>query len=392
MRTLAIAALVCAATATARAEDVVAYDVDGDADASGADARTAALDDAFAHAVQTVVRELVAGDVRASRKADLDREIVGHARLWVARFQVTHDTANDGRRQLSVTVRIDRDKVRDKLGQLGIALIGGDPAAHVRTVSVLLRVTTPSGVVASFGPDASADVPGLAALSAAMHAAGLGLHDGSHNGAAARGAGDLPLDDDDAVALAADAHADLALIAGIHVSDPVVVRGVPIAARLVSAHVRMVVPGKPNEARSGDAVATAIDRADDGGHALADAAGRALVAAAADVVPPAPQDIAQPVAYHGDDTPIAQQGVVLVRLPPTTPYRLVLAEVKLLDKTKDVTAANLRRLSPAGWLIGVTTDVAVDRIADAVRKPPIAGGSAQVKLAGDLVIVEVSAP
>ena len=390
VRSLAAAAVVvAAAAATAHADDVVAYNVDGDADAAGVDPRVAALDDAFAHAVQTVLRELVAGDVRAARTLDLDREIVAHARLWVAKFTVTGDRTDDGRRHLSVTVRIDRDKIREKLNAIGVALIGGDPAAHTRSVSILLRVATPTAVVASYGPDAASDLPGLAAITSAMHAQGLSVRASSHTGGAARGAGDLPLEDDEAAALAADAKTDLALVAGVHVGDSVLVRGVAGDARLVSAHLRMVVGGKHDPARDGNAIAAAVG---DDPQALADAASRALVAAAADVVPQAPQDLSAPPQFHGDDTPVTAQGVVLVRLPATTPYRLVLAEAKLLAATRGVTAASVRRVSPAGWWLGVVTDEAVDCIADAARKAPVAGGSAQVKQTGDVIDVEVSAP
>ncbi len=239
------------ASTPARADDVVSYEVVGDADASGADARTVALDDAFARATQTVVRELVAGDVRAARKADLDREIVGHARLWVVGFGVTHDDSHDGRRELTVAVRIDRDKLRARLGQLNVALIGGPDKS--RGVVVLVRVTSSTGVEASYGPDAKDDMAALTSLTQAMQHAGLALRHAPTSGAAARGAGELPLDDGEATALAADAKAELALIAGVEVGDAVVVRGIATTARPVAVHVRMVVPGKPDDARDGNA-------------------------------------------------------------------------------------------------------------------------------------------
>ena len=96
----------------AYAEDLVAYEAEGDAPVGGTDARTAALDDAFARAVSSALGDLVAGDVRTAHKGELDKEIVGHARLWVAKFTVTKDDTEDARRQLTVSVRIDRDKIR----------------------------------------------------------------------------------------------------------------------------------------------------------------------------------------------------------------------------------------------------------------------------------------
>ena len=36
--------------------------------------------------------------------------------------------------------------------------------------------------------------------------------------------------------------------------------------------------------------------------------------------------LAQPGTYKGDDSPIAEAGIVLVRLPAKTPYGMVIAE------------------------------------------------------------------
>src|SRR5262245_24824492 len=99
------------------ADDVVAYQAEGDAPSGGADARVMALDNAFANAVASALGDLVAADVRNARKGELDREIVGRARLWVAKFTVTKDETNDDRRQLTVSVKIDRDKLRARLGE-----------------------------------------------------------------------------------------------------------------------------------------------------------------------------------------------------------------------------------------------------------------------------------
>src|SRR5262245_43375398 len=104
----AVVAALLAAPRGARAEDVVAYQADGDADAAAPDARVAALDEAFARAVNQALGELLDPEVRRLSKPVLDRELIGHARLWVTRFTVTKDAVNDDRKQLSVSVRIDR--------------------------------------------------------------------------------------------------------------------------------------------------------------------------------------------------------------------------------------------------------------------------------------------
>jgi hypothetical protein len=385
LRALAVTALVCAA-APAFADDVVAYDVDGESDASAADPRTAALDDAFSRVAQTALRDLVAGDVRAARKTDLDRDIVGHARLWVAGFSVTADATDNNRRRLSVHVRINRDKLRGKLAELGIGLAdGGD---HGRSVAVLLRITSPTGVAASYGPDASLDVPGMTALAQALHGNDLAVRRAPTTGAAARGAGDLPLSDDEAAGLAADGHVDVALVAGVQVGDAVALRGLAASAHLVTAHVRMVDPGKHDPIRTGVARAAALG---DGADAIATAAGHALVAAVTDAVPPPPQSITTPTAFHGDDAPATAPGVVLVRLPTATPYKLVVAEAKLLAGATGVSEASIRHAGPAGWVIGATTTLSIDDVAQAAHRPPVAGATVQVKVAGNIVEVQVDA-
>src|ERR1700733_6068606 len=145
----------------AHAEDVVGYEAEGDAPVAGADPRVAALDDAFARAVVSAIADLISGDVRTAHKAELDREIVGHARLWVTKFTVTKDETNDDRRQLTVSVRIDRDKIRARLGELDIAThdpsAPADAPAPSHTVTILLRVTTPAAVHADFGASADKD-------------------------------------------------------------------------------------------------------------------------------------------------------------------------------------------------------------------------------------------
>lgn len=122
MRIAAAALVVVALVAciSARGKDIVAYQVDGDADAGTADPRVDALDQAFAKAVLQALGELLDADTRWQNKAVVDREILYHSRLWVARFTVTREVVADDRKQVSVSVRVDRDKLRARLAELGI--------------------------------------------------------------------------------------------------------------------------------------------------------------------------------------------------------------------------------------------------------------------------------
>src|ERR1051325_12247075 len=83
--------LLAVAAAPAFGEDVVAYQAEGDAPTSATDPRVMALDEAFGRAVNGALVDLVDGDVRTSRKGELDKEIIGHARVWVVKYAVTKD-------------------------------------------------------------------------------------------------------------------------------------------------------------------------------------------------------------------------------------------------------------------------------------------------------------
>ncbi|HEX5060468.1 MAG TPA: hypothetical protein VFV99_13965, partial [Kofleriaceae bacterium] len=262
-------AMVAALVSVAHAEDVVAYQAEGDAPTASADARVMALDEAFAHAVGNALADLVAGDVRTARKGELDREIVGRARLWVAKFAVTKDETVDNRRELTVSVKIDRDKMRARLAELKIATkdagTATEPAPAQRTATILMRLALPAGVRAVYGPNAVQDAPGLIALTNLLRNAGFAVRRAPASGPAPRADGDLPLSDEEADALANEAKADVMAIAGVSLGPPVVVRGQPTNAALVTAHVRIV--DRKDKKVLGQGAAAAAARGEDPGYA-----------------------------------------------------------------------------------------------------------------------------
>ncbi len=389
IRRVLVAVLFATAVTAPRAyaEDVIAYQAEGDAPTSAADARLMALDEAFARAATTALSDLVAGDIRTSRKGELDAEIIGHARLWVSKFSVTKDETVDGRRELTVSVRIDRDKIRTRLGELGITMkdavtTSGEPAA--KTVTILLRIAAPSGIRADYGPQADNNAPGVGALTTMLRNAGFAVRRAPASGAVPRAEGELPLSDDEADLLANEAKADVMAIAGVTLSAPVPVRGLPTTASLITANVRVV--DRKERKALGHGSAIGATKGDD----IAYAIDRAAAGALSDVLPPPATKLAQAGAFKGDDTPIAEPGIVLVRLPARTPYSMVLSEQKYLAGAKGVRAASLRRLSPGGWVIGVTTSESVEQVARIAKKAPASDTSASVKIVGDLVEVTLS--
>lgn len=388
---VAFAAVATIAPRDVGAEDFASYEVEGEADAAADDPRVAALDEAFGRAITQAVGELVDAENRKTHKAALNQHIIGRARLWVAKFTVSKDSTDDGRRQLTVVVRVDRDKMRVRLAELNIPLAqaGSDvskPGTGTKTITVLVRLSDPSGARASFGASAEKELPGLGALAGALRAAGMAIRRAPASGPAVKAGNDLPLDDDAAEALATEAKAEHAAIANVVVGAPVPLRGVAESGVLVVAKLRAIGRGKKLIGEGTAAVAARSAEAS----AVDAAIDRAIVAAASDVVPPAPAQLGKAGAFSGDDTPIAEPGVVLVRLAAKTPWGLVAAEQKYLSGAKGVQRAAIRRASPAGWIIGVTTTESVEKIAQIARKAPAADTAVKVKVVGDVVEVSLS--
>lgn len=377
-----LALLIVAALArTAWAEDVVAYQADGDADAGAGDARVAALDEAFGKAVTQALGELVDPEVRRQNKPAIDRELLGRRRLWVAEFKVTKEQVVDDRKQVSVSVRIDRDKLRARLTELNIA-VRGDAEAGAQVATLLLRVVAPDGVRATYGIGAERDLAGAAALTGALRNAHYQIKRAPASGPAAKGDGELPFDDEVAEALGAEAKADVVVIASVGVGAPVALRGVAATGVLVTATVRLL-DRKARRSLGQGGVVSVARGADPG--VVGYAVDRALVAALADVLPQQAQALPEAATFTDDEAPLAEPGTVLVRLPRTTPWGLVQAELKHLNGARGVSHATLRRVSTAGWVIGVETGESIERIAAAVKKPPAADTTVQVKIVGQVI-------
>lgn len=381
---IVIVAVIVGTSAGAHAEDVVAYQADGDADAGAADARVEALDEAFGKAVAQALAELLDADTRKQHKPVLDRELLGHARLWVTKFTVTKEAVADDRKQLSVSVRVDRDKLRARLAELNIASkAGGDAAASTQIVTVLLRVVAPDGVRATYGLSADKDVPGLAALSGVLRRAGYAIKRAPAAGPAAKADGELPVDDDTAEALGAEVKADLVAVASITIGAPVALRGIAANGVLITAAVRLL--DRKTHKSLGQGSVVSVARGTDPG-VVGYAVDHAVAAATGDVLPQAPLSQAQVATFLEDDAPpVGEPGVVLVRLARTTPWPMVQAELKHLMGARGVSRATLRHVSPSGWVIGVATTESIERIASIVKKPPATDTAVAVKIVGELV-------
>ena len=142
--------------------------------AGASDARTRALDAAFASAVTEAVADL-AGKAARTQGAAVDREIVKRARRFVASFAVTAERPGADQLELDVDVRIDHDKVRARLLELGVELRAAPTRATVGDGALRSAGPTPVAITAprpqsSVTPGASSTVSGAAAAGATASA------------------------------------------------------------------------------------------------------------------------------------------------------------------------------------------------------------------------------
>lgn len=383
---LALLAIV-SVSAPARAEEIKTLEVTGDADAGASDSRSIAVDAAFAQAAQEALEELLSREQRAEHRAVLNKEIIGRARRWVASYRVTGDRTEGGRRQLVVAVRLDRRALRDRLGELqildaaaasdapGAAPVHGDPRWAGRTATLLLRLRREALSVATFGAAAEEATPGAAAGATLMLERGL-LVNPAAEAPAPRASGELPLDDDEARAAATAANAELAVVVGVELSARQQVRGVATPMVLARAAAKLVAAtGGGGGAGQGAAVGIA-------GDGDRDAIDRAVTRAIAGALPLT--TAARPVAeLTSDDRPLpAVDGGEWVRVSPSTPWSVVAATLRAVNKQAGF-SAELRRLSPAGYLILVRAAERLDRLSAIVRAVPLPPGSGALKVRRD---------
>jgi hypothetical protein len=398
-RVIAVALVAIAAAATpAAADQQQVYTVEGRADASAENSRVAALDVAFATATREALADMLAPGDLMSHKADLDREVIGRARKWIASYKVTSDRTEGDQRKLEVAVRMDVDKLIVRLAELGIVIEVPEPEPVVTPATgggrgvkatVLLRVTTARSTSASYGTTASRDVAGLAQVSAGVRAAGWQLIAAPASGPSVD-KDDGFLDDDSARALAASAGAELAVIVGVEAPAAGEVRGSSEVAALARARVRIV--RRDGVVGEGTALAGAHGTGDE-------VVGAAIAAAAADAFADASPAVAgdggtgggtiAPVSAGGDDVLIH----ITARDKRDTPAWTLVRAIRDKVATTKGAVVVIRRLSSREVVLGVRGgDRGPDKIARDIRDlaHKIDNSSFSAKADGNVVEVKVS--
>lgn len=341
MRILSILAVLVALAGTARA-DVVTYTVEGRAAGDETTGRTAALDQAFELAAMDAVDAVMTSLQQKQWLQELKTEIFARARLWVASFKVKSTKQDGGDLVLTVDVRVDVDKLRVKLVELGVALEGaleptsGDDAPiAARDAVLLLRVTTVEGATYTFGDARDDGVPGAADAEASLARRGLALVPVAAAGST-RAEG-LPIGDDAARALARDADAEVAIIAAVEIGAPGRVRGATGVAALARAQVRAI------DVASGRVLGTAQAARGSTGTAAAEVSANAVRAALLEALAVALPRREPAAAAPALPLPAAGKNEVLVRIRGATGAETEAIRAYLVDaKVKKV---SLRRIA-----------------------------------------------
>jgi hypothetical protein len=267
-----------------------------------------------------------------------------------------------------------------------------DPHWAERTATLLLRARNQAQALATFGASGDADAPGAALATTLMRERGLVVKPASLAGPAPRGQGELPLDDGQARALAAAARAELAVVVGVELSPRQFVRGVALPMVLASAAARVLARG---EGAEGEGTGTAVAVASDGEpRALERAVDRAVATALGGALPTTVASAAAAPSLTTDELPLPPaDGGAWMRISPRTSWTVVTALLRHFARQKGVTA-ELRRLSPAGYLVLVRAGSGPERAAAIARSATLPEGAGALKVRSErgVISVRVEAP
>jgi hypothetical protein len=230
-------------------------------------------------------------------------------------------------------------------------------------------------------------VPGASEALRVLTERGLVVKPPSLAGPAPRASGELPLEDEQARSLASAAKAEIAVVVGAELSERQRVRGVAQPMVLASASARAVATGR--QGPFGEGSATAVGIAGDGerdalDRAIAQALGAALPSSQPSALASAPVP-----SLVTDDQPLPPaDGGAWIRVSAKTPWSVVTALMHHLAKQPGF-STELRRLSPAGYLILVRAQSGVDRAGAIARSTPMPEGAGALKVRTERGVIAV---
>lgn len=354
--------------------------------AEPAAARTRALDAAFAAALEQALAELIAPAVRARHQREIGTEVLRRARLFIASYKVLEEGEIEGQRVVRITATVDLDKLRDKLAERGIeaAAEPGEvaeesaPASRARPkVVVLLHAVVGETTATTFGQ--RGDDGGVPGRTLIQNLREQGFEVLSAAGAAAPVSREapqgVPLDDAAAGIMARQAGAGGAFVLGLQALPDGLIRG----TRLVGAQARAVVRVLDAE-DSGSA--TLVAKAVVQSASFAESLEEAQSAAAAEVATRALLAVTQTVADRWPPR-ITADDALIVEIRGYRGWSSVDAIIKGLSGTRGIERVWPRRLGKQGVALAVVTELGRGRVAAALKRVALPGGTLVVKALGE---------
>ncbi len=346
--------LLAASAAPARADgDLAVFEVSGDAPADAPDAKTRALDAAFAGAVaRALAAEADAATLRAHRQR-VDADILGRARRYIASFKTLATETRDGRVHVTIQAKVDRGRVRAALAEIGVSAERPKP----RRPEILALV------------GAETDDPGAVSMMwRALEGQGIKRF----------GLPKLPADDAGAINLGRDAHVGAVLVVRIVAAREGRIRATSEHGARVTATVRLLEV-------DGGVVVISTEFTEAGHGADPAAAARDAVTALAVAVA---QEVGEAAARRWPEPRAGSAAGVVVRVRGAVRWGSI--EAIQTAAALPGTRAVVRRVSGGEVDIGIEGVATAERVAGALRTATLPLGSLRVdKVAGDRIEVAV---
>lgn len=393
MRALLIAAALASSAPAAAGERATDLVVSGAAEGHGEEARTRALDRAFAAAVEQAVDDLLPPEAVASSRDRLASQVIRRARLYVASYRVIDEGVAEGETQVEVATRIDVAALRGALAELGLSATGAAAAAPVAASAtsgarpklvLLVAVSEPGTQRTSFGTTGDEQIESYRAIARALEERGFELVSaaGTRVDRAAlgeQGAGTV-LADASALDLARKLGAGGAVIVGLAARQDGRIRGTSFLGAQARGVARVL------EAGGGRTLATAEADEATWGASAASAAESGLRQAAESLAP-------QLAAAVSRQWPAARGNLdsdrLAVRIRGASSWSPVAAIIRQLALAHGVSAVHPTDVRGGEVLLGIETSLPVAKIVGLIRRTSLGSGSLSARVSGDGVLVTV---
>jgi hypothetical protein len=364
------------------AEDTVALVVEGKAQGTGSNVRTQALDVAFADAVTKVVREILPAPAREKFKDTLRDNVIRRSRLYVAKFKVLDERSVEGQVHLQAEVTVDRDKLRAALAELGVAETVEPGGGSRPRVVVLLKATSGSQTVTTFGSTGGDGGAAGRAVLDELRAHGFDVVDTAGRTVQLSGAGDdgLPIDDDAAVDLARSVGAGGAFVVGVGAKLEGKIRGTSLTGAAATASLRVV------DAQNGEAIAKSSGK----GAAWGNDDGSAAGAAAVDSVERAMRSVAADVARHWPVSRSSSGDGLEVKIRGASSWAVIAAIIAKLAATRGVRAVHPIRVDRGKIDIALESGISPNEVAAQIKRARVGNVTVATKVKDRDVLVKIT--